>query len=116
MRRLWFFGLALISSTSCANRQASQVSTPAISQTPAIVKTSDNATNDDSDKPWEGKNAPSAFAAIDLANHAYPISSKPGAITLKDGHVEFYEHKFLGNAWFDLESVHYLDINGDGQN
>ena len=58
---------------------------------------------------------PLAFKSIDFKNFSYPINWKHRTITLKGGRVEYFEDKYLGNAWFEFLNVDYLDLTGDGQ-
>ena len=76
--------------------------------------------------PWQTQDAdaaqspavlaaePAEFRDVDFKNFSYPISDGR-TIELKNGHWEFYGDAALGNVWFDLKSVDYADVDGDGK-
>jgi len=73
-----------------------------------------NLSANDSKKPDEKKEVPSEFRIVDFKNFSYPISWKHRTIPLKDGRAEYFQDKYLGNAWFDFDDVDYIDLTGDG--
>lgn len=58
---------------------------------------------------------PIAFKNVDFKNLSYRINTGRQTVHLKNGHVEFYRHKTLGNAWFDFENVYFRDVTGDNK-
>jgi hypothetical protein len=117
-KALLILTLALMGGASCANQKNSQTSNAGASQstptpasaTPPVAESS----RDVSKEIKETKEVPTEFKGIDFKNLAYPISWKHRTIPLKDGHVEYFENKYLGNAWFDFSDVDYMDLRGDG--
>jgi hypothetical protein len=61
------------------------------------------------------KEVPLPFRRIDFKNFSYPISWRNETIPLKEGRREYYEHKNLGNGWFDFIDADYVDITGDAR-
>jgi hypothetical protein len=118
-KTLFLLSVALMVGPSCANHSNSRVSNIVGGQN---TPTSASATSpiaesgrDPSQEIKKLKDAPTEFKGIDFKNISYPISWKHRTISLKDGHVEFFEDKYLGNAWFDLEDVDYVDLIGNGK-
>src|SRR6266536_2022235 len=106
----WAVILALLFNGSCSrpaqvvdNISTPQSPSPTAIPTP-ISKSAGNATEE----------VPQQFAPIDFRNLAYRINWKNQLVHLKNGHAEFFEHKILGNSWFDLDDPHFVDLNGDG--
>jgi hypothetical protein len=119
MNRLMVFASALILGANCANHNASQLNNNStmnhnpgqVSATP-LLPALDRA-NKDSNKAEAKEDVPPTFHTVDFKNLSYPISWKHQTIPLKDGHVEYFAHKYLGNGWFDFEGVDYIDLTGD---
>lgn len=63
-------------------------------------------------KELEAQNArfkivPAEFGKVDFKNFKYP------SVTLKDGEFRYYQDKRLGNGWFSLIDVFYVNLNED---
>jgi hypothetical protein len=118
-KTLFLLTVALMVGPGCANHSNPQVGNTVVSRntpTPASA-TSPIAENsrEPSHEIKKPKDVPTEFKEIDFKNISYPISWKHRTIPLKDGHVEYFEDKYLGNAWFDFEAVDYVDLTGNGK-
>jgi hypothetical protein len=58
---------------------------------------------------------PVQFRKIDFKNFSYPIGWKRRTVALRDGRVEYFEDKYLGNALFEVRNVGFVDLAGDGK-
>jgi hypothetical protein len=111
--------VALIVGASCASHTISQTSNVGVSQNTPTPESGRSPTLDNSSniskKSEKKKSVPSAFGGVDFKDLSYPISSTPGTVRLKDGQARFFEDKDLGNGWFDLRRVDYVDLTQDGK-
>jgi hypothetical protein len=116
MKSVLIITLALIIEAGCGGRIAQQANTGSLRQptaTPLTIAAPEIARSDSAEDLKKSNRPPHAFSNIDFKNLSYPISWKNERISLQNGKREYYEHKNLGNSWFELEAVHYVDITGD---
>ncbi len=117
MKRVLVLALALVFETGCGGRIAFPAKTDSLIQgtgTPVNSRaTPEVARTDASEEPKQSKGVPPAFRRIDFKNLTYPISSKSERISFQNGEREYYQHKNLGNGWFGLDNVYYVDVTGD---
>src|ERR1044072_913760 len=114
MKRLLILTIALSIGASCGRPNAEQKKVSAnlagadhsIKSSPTLLPTQGDAK--------EKKDVPPEFREIDFGNRSYPITWKHRNILLKDGRAEFFEDRYLGNGWFELDGVDYADLTGDG--
>jgi hypothetical protein len=117
MKRLSVLTVALLLALNCAIRNGSQMNRDSVSRAiqPASVTptpTTDRGPND-SELPLK-IDAPASFREIDFNNLSYPINWKRRIVPLTNGRAEYFQDKYLGNAWFELENVKFSDLTGDG--
>ena len=117
MKSVLVLALVLIVETGCGGRTAAPAKPDSSDQVPGIpvkpIAVPKVDGTDGSEKLKQSKESPYAFRRIDFKNLSYPISWKNERISLQDGKREYYEHKNLGNGWFELEDVYFADITGD---
>lgn len=118
-RALLLLTIALMIGANCASHTITQTANAGVSQTtptPVSAKIPSPDQRSDALSDAEKKqDVPLAFKNIDFKNLAYSISWKHRTIALKGGRVEYFEDKYLGNAWFEYLDVDYIDLTGDGQ-
>lgn len=119
-KTLFLLTVALIVGVSCASHTILKTSNAGVSQsTPTPASAAEpsplDKRSDVSNDAEKKQDVPVEFKKIDFKNISYPISWKHRTIPLKDGHIEYFEDKYLGNAWFDFEDVDYVDLTGDGK-
>lgn len=108
--------LALIVETACGSRIAPPAKNESLKQgtgMPLTTAAPEAVRVDASEEPKQSKETPRAFRKIDFKNLSYQISWNNERISLQDGKREYYQHKNLGNGWFELEDVYYGDVTGD---
>jgi len=113
-RALLILAVTLMVGANCAKHSVSQRNGAGIGQATRTPETPSPTASNVSSAP-EKESVPVEFSGIDFKNLSYRISSKPGAVRLKDGRVEFFQDKYLGNSWFEFEGVNYVDLTGDGK-
>jgi len=115
MKSLLVLALVLIVESGCENRIAPATKDNSLKQSAGVPLTiaAPAVRTDASLEVKQSKEPPPAFRRIDFRNLSYPISWKNERVLLKDGKREYYEHRNLGNGWFELEGVYYVDITGD---
>ena len=116
MKSVLVLALALIVETGCGNRIAPPTKDNSLKQGTGVsltIAASEVAHPDASVKVKETKEPPPTFRRVDFKNLSYPISWKNERVSLQGGKREYNQHKNLGNGWFELEDVYYVDITGD---
>lgn len=110
--------LILVGLTSCANTDRPTTGGDSVNTNVNLWHVPSNTVEqrptDRIERTGKGK-APRAFRRIDFKNLSYPISWRREIVKLKDGGREYYGHKNLGNGWFRLRNVSYVDATGDGR-
>jgi len=117
-KKVLLLTVALMIGANCASHGNSQSSNVFVSQnkwTPESRPSPSLDGGSQTSKPSEKKSVPIEFSGIDFKNLSYPINSKPGKVRLKDGRVEFFQDKYLGNSWFEFSDVDFVDLTGDGK-
>lgn len=119
MKRLSILTVTLLLSPNCAIRTGSQMNGDLVSRSVQQASvTPTPATDrgpDDSEPPVKKKDVPVPFREIDFNNFSYRISWKHRIVALKNGRAEYFQDKYLGNAWFELRNVEFADLTGDGR-
>ena len=118
-RALLLLTVVLVVGASYASNTMAQTSKAEVSQAaPSLVSaklTPPRRRSDGSSAAEKKRDVPLAFKNINFKNLAYSISWKHRTIVLKGGRVEYFEDKYLGNAWFEYLGVDFIDLTGDGQ-
>ena len=117
MKSVLALGLVLIVETGCGARIASPARNDSLNQGIGMpvnsIAAPEVARTYVPEEPKQSKEPPPAFRRVDFKNLSYPISWKNEMVSLQDGKREYYQHKNLGNGWFELSGVDYVDITGD---
>ncbi len=116
MKCAWLLPLALIVVVSCAGpktvvNNASPVprQSPTLLQDPRPARASENGF---AVEPAKSEAVPAAFKRIDFKNFTYPTIPAKKSVRLKDG--KFEVRSGIGGYLFELSTVNYADLTGDG--
>lgn len=119
MKGLLILAVALMLSSNCAHPAQQQTRNIFANQNATTLGNQEQTKtmgSDNTRKEREKHNdVPAEFKNIDFKNLFYPISWTKHPIHLKDGKREFFKDKIFGNAWFQLDDVSYVDLEGDGR-
>jgi hypothetical protein len=118
-KALLILTISLMVGANCASHTIAQKTDANLTQaTPTTASSklppSDQRSDGSSDVERK-QDVPLAFKNIDFKNFAYPISLRAKSIRLKDGKYEYSDRGNVGGTSFELEDVHYTDLDGDGK-
>ena len=114
MKAVLLLALALGLVSNCVKHTNPQPASR-MSQTPQSTRIESAQSRHEVSQEREKKETPLEFRGIDFKNLSYPLSWGTRRIRLNNGHVEYYQDKVFGNAWFDFKDVYFVDLMGDGK-
>lgn len=117
MKRASVIALSLLFWVGCANHAATHTDASAPPNNVAQTATQNAVANavaaDEPEESEKTREVPAAFRNVDFKHFSYPVNWKRRVVQLKGGEREFAD-EVSGGDTFDVQSVGYADLTGDG--